>query len=213
MRFLDANKGSIVHWEESVRFAVWALAVDKVKASLTMLGVVIGSAAEVQALAERVQDSGGVTFVPAFVGLGAPYWDPEARGLITGLTQESTAGHIARAALEAICFQSRDIVRCMEADSGQPLERLRVDGGAVVNDLLMQLQADLLGIAVERPKVHETTALGAAYLAGLATGVWNSTDDLAHQRQVDRVFEPRIGGDERESRYAAWERAVARTQG
>jgi glycerol kinase len=173
---------------------------------------IIGSAAEVQSLAGRVQDSGGVVFVPAFVGLGAPYWDPEARGLIAGLTQESTAAHIARAALEAICFQSRDVMRCMQADSGQRLEVLRVDGGAVVNDLLMQLQADLLGIPVERPKVNETTAVGAAYLAGLATGVWRGTDDLAGHRQVDRVFEPRIGVDERESRYAAWQRAVERAR-
>jgi glycerol kinase len=170
----------------------------------------IGSAAEVEALAARVPDSGGVVFVPAFVGLGAPYWDAEARGLITGLTQESSAAHIARAALEAICFQSADVIRCMEADSGTPLETLRVDGGAVADDLLMQMQADLLGIPVERPAVHETTVLGAAYLAGLATGVWRDTADLAHHRRVERVFEPRMSADERESRRAAWARAVAR---
>ncbi|HEY8286433.1 MAG TPA: glycerol kinase GlpK [Chloroflexota bacterium] len=173
----------------------------------------IGSAAEVEALAARVPDSGGVVFVPAFVGLGAPYWDPHARGLIAGLTQESTAGHLARAAIEAICFQSLDVVRCMASDSGVALERLRVDGGAVVNDLLMQTQADLLGIPVERPRVTETTALGAAYLAGLAVGVWPNLDALAGQRQVDRLFEPKIGEDERESRYAAWRRAVERARG
>jgi glycerol kinase len=169
--------------------------------------------ADVEALAASVPDSGGVTFVPAFVGLGAPYWDPNARGLIAGLTQDSTAGHIARAALEAICFQSRDVVRCMEGDSGTPPVSLRVDGGAVVNNLLMQTQADLLGIPVERPRVHETTALGAAYLAGLAVGVWSNLEALAGQREVERVFEPRIGEDERENRYAAWRRAVERTLG
>src|SRR6185437_10147515 len=152
----------------------------------------IGSAAEVEALAARVPDSGGVVFVPAFVGLGAPYWDPHARGLIAGLTQDSTAGHLARAALEAICFQSFDVVRCMVSDSDVTLDVLRVDGGAVANDLLMQTQADLLGIPVERPRVTETTALGAAYLAGLAVGVWPNLDALAGHRQVDRVFEPKI---------------------
>jgi glycerol kinase len=172
----------------------------------------IGSAAEVEEMALRVHDSGGVVFVPAFVGLGAPYWDPHARGLIAGLTQDSTAGHIARAALEAICFQSCDVVRCMEADSGTPLAALRVDGGAVVNDLLMQLQADLLGIPVERPRVNETTALGAAYLAGLATGLWSGTAARAGQRHIDRVFEPRLAEDERETRYAAWLRAVERAR-
>jgi glycerol kinase len=169
--------------------------------------------ADVEALAASVPDSGGVVFVPAFVGLGAPYWDPNARGLIAGLTQDSNAGHIARAALEAICFQSRDVVRCMEGDSGVPPVSLRVDGGAVVNDLLMQTQADLLGITVERPRVHETTALGAAYLAGLAVGVWPNLEALAGQREVEHVFEPRIGEDEREERYAAWRRAVERTLG
>ena len=172
-----------------------------------------GNAAAVEDLARTVPDSGGVHFVPAFVGLGAPYWDAEARGLISGLTQESNAGHLARAALEAICFQSRDVLRCMEADSGRPLDRLRVDGGAVVNDLLMQTQADLLGIPVERPRINETTALGAAYLAGLAAGEWTGLAELAGQRQVDRVFEPQIGADERESRYAAWLGAVARARG
>jgi len=173
----------------------------------------IGSAAEVETLAAGVPDSGGVVFVPAFVGLGAPYWDPHARGLIAGLTQDSTPGHLARAALEAICFQSLDVVRCMASDSGVALDVLRVDGGAVVNNLLMQTQADLLGIPVERPRVTETTALGAAYLAGLAVGVWPNLDALAGQRQVDRVFEPMIGEDERESRYAAWRRAVERARG
>ena len=173
---------------------------------------VIGSAAEVEALAASVADSGGVSFVPAFVGLGAPYWDPEARGIIAGLTQDSTAAHLARAALEAICFQTVDVVRCMERDTGRRLEVLRVDGGAVVNDLLMQLQADILGIPVERPSISETTALGAAYLAGLAVGVWAGLDELATHRVVDRVFEPRIGEDQRASHYAAWLKAVERAR-
>jgi glycerol kinase len=173
---------------------------------------VIGSAGEVEALAATVPDSGGVAFVPAFVGLGAPYWDPDARGCITGLTQESTAGHLARAALEAICFQTIDVVRCMERDTGQPLLSLRVDGGAVVNNLLMQLQADLLGIPVERPRISETTALGAAYLAGLATGFWHDEGDLAAHRSVERVFMPQIGEDERRARYASWQRAVERSR-
>ncbi len=173
----------------------------------------IGSTGDVEGLAASVPDSGGVVFVPAFVGLGAPYWDPNARGLIAGLTQGSSAGHIARAALEAICFQSRDVVRCMASDSGAAPLSLRVDGGAVVNDLLMQTQADLLGIPVERPRVHETTALGAAYLAGLAVGVWPNLEALAGHRQVERVFEPRIGEDEREQRYAAWQRGVERARG
>jgi glycerol kinase len=172
----------------------------------------IANAAEVETLAATVADSGGVSFVPAFVGLGAPYWDPEARGIIAGLTQDSTSGHLARAALEAICFQTVDVVRCMERDTDRRLNALRVDGGAVVNDLLMQLQADLLGIPVERPRVNETTALGAAYLAGLAAGVWTSLDELAASRAIDRVFEPRIGEDERASRYAAWLKAVERAR-
>jgi glycerol kinase len=173
----------------------------------------IGSAAEVEDLARSVPDSGGVVFVPAFVGLGAPYWDAEARGLIAGLTQDSTPAHLARAALEAICFQSCDVMRCMVADTGRPLEQLRVDGGASVNDLLMQMQADLLGITVERPALSETTALGAAYLAGLAVGEWSGLSDLAGQRRVDRALEPRLSDDEREGRYAAWTRAVERARG
>ena len=173
----------------------------------------IQHAADIEELASSVPDSGGVIFVPAFVGLGAPYWDSEARGLIAGLTQNSTPAHLARAALEAICFQSCDVARCMSADSGTPLLRLRVDGGASANSLLMQMQADLLGIPVERPLVRETTALGAAYLAGLAVGEWASPDELAGQRQVDRVFESQLSVDERESRYLSWRRAVERARG
>ena len=174
----------------------------------------IGTAAEVEALARQVPDSGGVVFVPAFVGLGAPYWDAEARGLIAGLTQESNAGAYRTGGGGGdLLPESIDVVRCMEGDSGEALRTLRVDGGASINNLLMQLQADLLGIPVERPAVIETTALGAAYLAGLASGVWSGTDDLADQRQVERVFEPRIGADERDSRHANWLRAVERARG
>ncbi len=174
---------------------------------------VIGSAGEIEALAARVSDSGGVYMVPAFVGLGAPYWDAEARGLICGLTRDSSAGHVARATLEAICYQTRDVVACMEADSGRRLAALRVDGGAVVNDLLMQTQADVLGIPVQRSAVAETTALGAAYLAGLATGVWSDLAELAARRRSDRVFTPQLDAATRAARYAGWERAVARARG
>ncbi len=172
----------------------------------------IRASGEVQALAESVPDSGGVVFVPALTGLGAPYWDADARGTITGLTRGSGVAHIARAALESIAFQSAALLQAMNADAtaagGAPVSELRVDGGACVNDLLMQFQADLLGIPVVRPKVIETTALGAAYLAGLATGVYRSPAELEEQWSVERVFEPSIGRDEATERMAAWERAV-----
>ena len=173
---------------------------------------VIQASADVQALAESVPDSGGVTFVPAFTGLGSPYWKPEARGAIVGLTRGSTVAHVARAALESIAFQSAALLQAMsrdaEAAGAAPVTELRVDGGACVNDLLMQTQADLLGIPVVRPTVVETTALGAAYLAGLATGVWRSERELAAHWQAERVFEPMISRDEAASRLAQWERAV-----
>ena len=158
-------------------------------------------------------DTGGVYFVPAFVGLGAPYWDPYARGTIVGLTRGTTRAHLVRAALESICFQSRDLAEVMAADSGLAPSVLRVDGGAVVNDVLMQMQADILGAPVQRPQVTETTALGAALLAGLATGVWHSLDHIADRWQVDREFTPRMSADQRESLYAGWQRAVARARG
>ncbi len=171
----------------------------------------IKSSGDVEALAGSVPDNGGVYMVPAFVGLGAPYWDPYARGLIIGLTRGSTMAHIARATLESMAYQTRDVLEAMTADSGVTLKALRVDGGAVVNNLLMQFQADILGVPVERPKVAETTALGAAYLAGLATGFWSSTSELAEHRAVDRIFEPQMSADRRDKLYAEWKRAVERS--
>ena len=172
----------------------------------------IGSSSEVQALAQSVPDAGGVIVVPAFTGLGAPYWNADARGAILGLTRGSTLAHIARAALEAIAFQSAALLDAMGRDAqaagAPPLAELRVDGGASVNDLLMQFQADLLGIPVLRPKVVETTALGAAYLAGLAVGVWKGLDELAAQWQVERRFEPALARERAARRMAEWAHAV-----
>ena len=173
----------------------------------------IKNSADVEALAASVPDSGGVTFVPAFVGLGAPYWDPNVRGTISGLTRGSGAAHIARAALEAIAFQSAELVAAMHADSGMPLTELRVDGGASANKLLMQFQADLLGVPVVRPKVLETTALGAAYLAGLAVGFWKDQAEITALWQKDTSFEPSMSAGERATRMAAWRAAVRRAQG
>lgn len=172
---------------------------------------VIKRSADVEKLAESVPDNGGVYLVPAFVGLGAPYWDPNARGTITGLTRGSTAAHVARATLEAICYQTRDVAASMTLDSKEPLRRLRVDGGAVVNNLLMQFQADILGVPVERPKIAETTALGAAYLAGLATGFWHNQKELAEHWAIDRTFEPKMGKDQRDELCSGWKRAVERS--
>ncbi len=173
----------------------------------------IKSSAEVQALAESVPDAGGVMFVPAFTGLGAPYWRADARGAIVGLTRGSTVAHIARAALESIAFQSAALLQAMSRDLGDAaaVKELRVDGGAVVNDLLMQFQADLLGIAVVRPKVIETTALGAAYLAGLSVGVYQSLDELSAQWQAERTFEPTMPRERAQQLMANWERAVRQT--
>jgi glycerol kinase len=166
----------------------------------------------VQSLAETVPDAGGVMLVPAFTGLGAPYWKPDARGTITGLTRGTTVAHIARAALESIAFQSAALLQAMSRDAvaagGAPVSELRVDGGACVNDLLMQFQADLLGIPVVRPAVTETTALGAAYLAGLSCGVYGGTDELAAQWQVERRFIPTLDRSRAAERMAAWEHAV-----
>jgi glycerol kinase len=172
----------------------------------------IKAAGEVQGLAESVPDAGGVIFVPAFTGLGAPYWQSDARGAIVGLTRGSTVAHIARAALESIAFQSAALLQAMsrdaEAAGGQPVSELRVDGGASVNNLLMQFQADLLGIPGVRPQVVETTALGAAYLAGLATGVYASTADIARLWRAERTFYPTLGRDQAHARMADWARAV-----
>ena len=151
--------------------------------------------------------------MPAFVGLGAPHWDPVARGAIFGLTRGSNAAHLARAALESIAYQSADLLTAMQADAGRPLNELRVDGGATANNLLLQFQADLLGVPVVRPRVLETTALGAAYLAGLAVGVWPCVAALASQWQVDRVFDPTLSRDEAAALMARWHRAVERSRG
>ena len=175
----------------------------------------IRSSGEVQQLAASVPDNGGVLFVPAFTGLGAPHWNPDARGTIVGLTRGSTIAHIARAALESIAFQSAALLDAMSRDivaaGGSPVAELRVDGGASVNDLLMQFQADLLGIPVVRPKVVETTALGAAYLAGLSCGVWRGTDELAAQWQVERTFHPTMARDRAGELMRRWDHAIAQT--
>lgn len=170
----------------------------------------IRSAPEVEALANTVEDNGGVYFVPAFSGLFAPYWRAEARGLITGLTGYAHKGHIARAALEAAAFQTREVADAMEADSGVRLSELRADGGMAANDTLMRFQADILGVPVVRPVNLETTALGAAYAAGLAVGFWGGPEDLRAHAAVDRVFEPTMPEAERARLLAAWRRAVAR---
>ncbi|MCY4021093.1 MAG: glycerol kinase GlpK [Chloroflexi bacterium] len=172
----------------------------------------IGSAAESEAIATSIDSSDGVYMVPAFVGLGAPYWDQYARGAIVGLTRGSGRAHIVRATLESIAYQTRDVVAAMSADSGLALEALRVDGGAVANNFLMQFQADILGVPVERPRVTETTALGAAYLAGLATGIWKSQDKIATQWQLERTFEPQMSADQRDALYARWQAAVERAR-
>lgn len=173
---------------------------------------IIQQSSEVEALAKSVPSTDGVYLVPAFVGLGAPYWDAYARGAIVGLTRGSTKAHIARAALEAIAYQARDLVGAMEADSGLGLSELRVDGGASVNDMLMQFQADILGAAVLRPQVTETTALGAAYLAAIGVGALSKAQ-IAERWAVDRRFEPQMSEEERTRLYAGWQKAVERARG
>jgi glycerol kinase len=167
--------------------------------------------ADVQQLAETVSDAGGVVLVPAFTGLGAPYWQADARGTMVGLSRGTTMAHIARAALESIAFQSTALLQAMNRDAKQAVAELRVDGGACVNDLLMQFQADLLGIPVLRPQVIETTALGAAYLAGLTAGIYQSPQEIAQHWRVERQFEPRISRDEADHKMASWDRAVRQT--
>ena len=173
---------------------------------------IIQRSADVEALAATVPDAGGVYLVPAFTGLGSPHWDAYARGTMVGLSRGTTRAHIARAALEAIAFQSAEVLLAMQRDAHQPLVELRVDGGATSNDLLMQFQADLLGVPVVRPKVTETTALGAAYLAGLAVGFWGSTEEVAANWQGDRRFEPAMPRDAAAARLHQWERAVERSR-
>jgi glycerol kinase len=173
----------------------------------------IERSADVETLAASVPDSGGVFLVPAFTGLGSPHWDAYARGTMVGLSRGTTRGHLARAALESIAFQSAELLGAMQADARTPLIELRVDGGATANDLLMQFQADLLGVPVVRPRVTETTALGAAYLAGLATGFWASDEELTASWQVDRTFEPSISRDQAAGLMRQWARAVERSRG
>ena len=173
---------------------------------------IISKSEDIEGLAASVPDSGGVYVVPAFVGLGAPYWDARARGAILGLTRGSTGGHVARATIASMAYQTRDVLEAMLADSGLPLKALRVDGGAAVNDLLMQFQADQLGVPVQRPRIRETTALGAAYLAGLAVGVWRDQSELASHWQLDREFRPSMPEPERERLYRGWRKAVSRAR-
>jgi glycerol kinase len=174
---------------------------------------IISDASEVEALAASVEDNGGVYFVPAFSGLFAPYWRSDARGVVVGLSRFNTKAHLARATLEAICYQSRDVIDAMEADSGVRLETLKVDGGVTTNDLAMQLQADVLGVPVSRPVVAETTALGAAYAAGLAVGFWTGTDELRQKWAEDHRWEPSWDEPRRQHGYAEWHKAVDRTLG
>jgi len=173
---------------------------------------IIRSSSEVEALARSVPDNGDVYLVPAFAGLGAPHWDQYARGAIVGLTRGATAAHIARAALESIAFQSADLLDAMQADAGVRLAELRVDGGAARNDFMMQFQSDLIGAPVVRPKITETTALGAAYLAGLAVGFWKSGDEIARQWQTDRRFEPVMPAAEIRALRERWTEALARSR-
>jgi len=173
---------------------------------------IINKSEEVEALAQKVEHSDGVYLVPAFSGLGAPHWDPFARGLIIGITRGTTSAHIARAALDSIAFQSTDLLKAMESDSGISLKELRVDGGASVNNLLMQFQADLLGVPVVRPTITETTALGAAYLAGLAVGFWESTDSISKKWKIEKKFEPEMKTDLRADLLKGWTEAVNRSK-
>nr|MBA2551759.1 glycerol kinase [Nocardioidaceae bacterium] len=174
------------------------------------LGIISG-AAQSESLARQVDDNGGVYFVPAFSGLFAPYWRSDARGAIVGLSRFNTNAHLARATLESICYQSRDVAEAMEKDSGVRLEVLKVDGGVTANELCMQIQADVLGVEVSRPVVAETTALGAAYAAGLAVGFWNNTDELRENWNEAKRWSPQWDDSQREEGYAQWKKAVQRT--
>jgi len=171
----------------------------------------ITASADVEKLMSQVPDTDGVYLVPAFVGLGAPYWDPRARGVIVGLTRNSSVAHVARAAVDAMAYQTRDVLEAMQAESGLPLKTLKVDGGAAANAMLLQFQADLLNVSVRRPVVAETTALGAAYLAGLAVGYWNGFEDVTHNWALDREFRPAMDAALREKLYAGWKKAVTRS--
>jgi glycerol kinase len=172
---------------------------------------IINKSADVEALAAKVNSNDGVYVVPAFTGLGAPHWNQDARGTIVGLTRGSNASHIARAALESIAYQTMDVLKAMEADSGISIKELRVDGGATANDLLMQFQSDILNTKVLRPKITETTALGAAYLAGLAVGYWKSIEDIQQQWLIDKTFTPSMEEATRNALTAGWQKAVNTT--
>jgi glycerol kinase len=174
---------------------------------------IIGRSSEVEELAASVPDTGGVYFVPAMTGLGSPYWDPYARGTIVGITRGTTRGHLARAAIEAMAFQTRDVIEAMSREAGVSLQELRVDGGASANDAMLRFQADQLGVVVRRPAVQETTALGAAFLAGLATGVWSSTDEIAQTWRLDAEFTPESDRAVADEAYAGWRRAVEHAKG
>jgi glycerol kinase len=169
---------------------------------------IIRTSAEVENLATKVKDNGGVYFVPAFTGLGAPHWNQHARGMIAGMTRGTNASHIARAALESIAYQTMEVLKAMEADSKISIKELRVDGGATANDLLMQFQADVLNTKVIRPKITETTAVGAAYLAGLAVGFWKDMNDISRHWKIDKIFEPVISEKNMEENIKGWKRAV-----
>jgi glycerol kinase len=174
------------------------------------LGIIRG-AEESETLARSVEDNGGMYFVPAFSGLFAPYWRSDARGAIVGLSRYNTSAHLARATLEAICYQSKDVVDAMAKDSGVDLDVLKVDGGITANELCMQIQADVLGVPVSKPVVAETTALGAAYAAGLAVGFWNNTDELRENWNEDKRWTPNWSDEQRRAGYAGWQKAVQRT--
>jgi glycerol kinase len=172
----------------------------------------IESAPETEQIAQSVAHTGGVYLVPAFVGLGAPHWDAEARASLTGMTLSTGRAELVRATLESMAYQTRELVQAMEADSGAPLKELRVDGGAAQNNFLMQFQADMLGCPVVRPRDNETTAVGAAYLAGLAVGYWSSLVEVESFWQAERVFEPSMAASQRDSLWAGWQAAVSRTR-
>jgi glycerol kinase len=173
---------------------------------------IIRTSAEIEALAASVESSNGVVLVPAFAGLGAPHWDQYARGALVGMTRGTSRAHIARAALEGIALQATDVLEAMQADSGLPLAQLRVDGGAAANNMLMQIQSDVLGIEVVRPKNAEATVMGAAYLAGLAVGYWPDKETIARQWQVDRVFKPAMEKAARDKVRATWKKALSRAK-
>ena len=206
--YYSREKGKCVYALEG-SIAIAGAAVQWLRDNLKM----VDSAPDTEFIARKVEDSGGIYFVPAFSGLFAPYWDMTARGAIVGLTRYITKPHFVRATLESICYQTRDVIEAMEKDSGVRLTSLKVDGGAVTNDLLMQLQADILGTKVVRPVVNETTALGAAYAAGLAVGFWKDEGDIRANWAVDKEFDSRTADEDREKMYSGWKKAVEKTRG